>query len=58
MKKIYYRPEAEILELTTSNILAVSVFGNENNDNNEDNWANEYDAAENRGAWDDIWSYM
>ena len=55
MKKTYYPPVTEILELTTCNMLAVSVFGNENNDNNEDNWANEYDAAENRGAWDDIW---
>lgn len=52
MKKIYTSPHTEIIELGTFNLIAVSIPGKPND------WADEYDAAEKRGSWDDIWQYM
>lgn len=58
MKKRYTSPLAEIIELDTLNLIAVSILGKPNQGNNDYDWADEYDAAEHRGAWDDIWAYM
>ena len=58
MKKIYTSPHTDFIELGTFNLIAVSIPGKPNEDNNNDNWADEYDAAEKRGSWDDIWQYM
>lgn len=58
MKKQYTSPHTEIIELGTLNLLAVSIPGKPNTDNNNDNWANEYDASEHRNDWENIWANM
>lgn len=58
MKKQYTSPHTEIIELGTLNLLAVSIPGKPNTDNNDDNWANEYDASEHRNDWENIWANM
>ena len=58
MKKTYTSPQTEIIELGTLNIIAVSIPGKPNKDKNDDEWANEYDVAERRNDWDNIWANM
>ena len=58
MKKRYTSPFAEIIELGTTNLIAASIPGRPNTGNKDDDWADEYDAAERRGSWDDMWQYM
>ena len=58
MKRTYISPETEYLEIVTCSMLAISIYGNKNSSSNDSNWADEYDTAEQRDAWDDIWSYM
>ena len=58
MKKRYTSPLAEIIELDTLNLIAVSIPGKPNQANNDDDWADEYDAAERRSDWDNIWAEM
>ncbi len=58
MKKRYTSPFAEIIELGTTNLIAVSILGIPNTGNNDDKWANEYDAGEYRGDWENIWANM
>ena len=58
MKKIYTSPHTEIIELGTFNLIAASIPGKPNKPNKDDDWADEYDAAERRGSWDDMWQYM
>ena len=58
MKKIYTSPHAQIIEFGTFNLIAVSIPGkpNKNNDNNE--WADSYDTNEYRSDWENIWADM
>ena len=58
MKKRYTSPFAEIIELGTTNLIAVSILGQTNKNNNNDKWANEYDASEYRSDWENIWADM
>ena len=58
MKKRYTSPFAEIIELGTTNLIAVSILGQTNKNNNKDKWANEYDAGEYRSDWENIWADM
>lgn len=58
MKKIYYKPQIEIMNFVTCNILQVSIYGEANTTDDNDKWANEYDTSESRGSWDDIWANM
>lgn len=58
MKKRYTSPLAKIIELDTLNLIAVSIPGKPNTNNNDDNWANEYDASEHRSDWENIWAEM
>ena len=58
MKKRYTSPLAEIIELGTTNLIAASIPGRPNTGNNDDKWANEYDAGEYRSDWENIWVNM
>lgn len=58
MKKIYITPECEKIELSPHHLIAVSIPGEPNTDNNVDKWANEYDTKEHRSDWNDIWANM
>ena len=58
MKKRYTSPQIETIELNTLNLIAASIPGRPNTGNKDDDWADEYDAAERRGSWDDMWQYM
>lgn len=58
MKRQYTSPHTDIIELGTLYLLAVSIPGKPNTDNNDDNWANEYDASEHRNDWENIWANM
>ena len=52
MKKRYISPLAEIIELGIFNLIAISI------PENNDNWANEYDASNYRSDWENIWANM
>lgn len=54
MKKIYTSPFAKIIELDTLNLIAVSIPAPQVDD--EEDWADEYDAAEHRSDWETIWA--
>ena len=58
MKKRYTSPQAEIVELGTLSLIAVSIPGIPNTGNNDDKWANEYDASAYRSDWENIWADM
>ena len=58
MKKRYTSPFAEIIELGTTNLIAASIPGRPNTGNKDDDWADEYDAAEHRSDWENIWANM
>ena len=58
MKKRYTSPHTEIIELGTSNLLAVSIPGKPNSGNKDDDWADSYDAGEYRSDWENIWANM
>ena len=58
MKKRYTSPFAEIIELGTTNLIAASIPGRPNTGNNNDDWADEYDASEYRSDWENIWANM
>ena len=56
MKKRYTSPFAEIIELGTTNLIAVSIPAP--TVVNDEDWANEYDASEYRSDWENIWTDM
>ena len=58
MKRTYITPECEKRGVSPLHLIAVSIPGDPNPDNNDGNWANEYDAKENRSDWDNIWAEM
>ena len=57
MKKRYTSPFAEIIELGTTNLIAVSIPGETPKPDNDD-WADSYDAGEYRSDWENIWANM
>lgn len=58
MKKTYTSPQAEIIELGSTNLIAVSIPGRPNNNNQNNYWADSYDAGEYRSDWENIWADM
>ncbi len=58
MKKTYESPNCEQTELTPQHIIAISIPGKPNENNNDDEWANEYDAKESRNDWENIWANL
>ncbi len=56
MKKRYTSPFAEIIELGTTNLIAVSIPGETPEPDND--WADSYDAGEYRSDWENIWANM
>ena len=58
MKKQYTSPHTDFIELGTFNLIAVSIPGKPNTGNDDDKWANEYDAGEYRSDWENIWADM
>lgn len=58
MKKRYTSPQAEIVELGTLSLIAVSIPGKPNKKNQDNEWADNYDASEYRSDWENIWADM
>ena len=56
MKKRYISPHTEIIELGTTNLIAVSIPGETPKPDND--WADSYDAGEYRSDWENIWANM
>ena len=58
MKKIYCKPEIEIIDIVSEGLLALSINGKPNTGGggDDDEWADRYDVAANRRPWGDLWS--
>ena len=56
MKKIYCKPEIEIIDIVSEGLLALSINGKPNTGGDDDEWADKYDAAANRRPWGDLWN--
>ena len=57
MKKIYNRPEIEVLEIYTSTMLAFSLF-EDDEENNRRGHSSDQKSDEFRGDWENIWEGM
>ena len=58
MKKIYTSPHTQIIEFGTFNLIAVSIPGKPNKNNDKNEWADSYDTNEYRSDWENIWADM
>ena len=59
MKKRYYRPEIEELEIYTSSMLALSLIeGGGEEDDDDRGHSGDQKGGEFRGDWDNIWGNM
>ena len=56
MRKRYTSPLAEMTEVNTLNLIAVSIPGKPNKKEEKDEWADDYDASEYRNDWENIWA--
>lgn len=56
MKKIYCKPEIEIIDIVSEGLLALSINGKPNTGGDYDEWADRYDAAADRRQWGNLWS--
>jgi hypothetical protein len=45
-------------KLNKQNVITASIPGRANTGNKDDDWADEYDAAEHRSDWENIWANM
>lgn len=45
-------------KLNKQNLITASIPGRPNTGNKDDDWADEYDAAEHRSDWENIWANM
>ncbi|MBR6648982.1 MAG: hypothetical protein IKL29_06360 [Bacteroidaceae bacterium] len=58
MKKIYCKPEIEVIDIASERVLALSVHGKPNTGGGGDDWANRYDTAAGRRSWGNLWEEM
>lgn len=57
MKKIYCKPEIEIIDIASEGLLALSISGKPNTGGggDDDEWADRYDVAAGRRQWGNLW---
>ena len=58
MKKRYEPPFVELVEFNAADLLALSILGNPKDEGSGNDWADSYDASQNRSDWDNIWANM